>query len=237
MKYICLWSSPRNVSTAFMYSFAQRSDTMVIDEPLYAHYLSKSGVIHPGRHEILKSQNNNGNQVMEDILKLNQPKVIFCKQMTHHLIEINRSFLNETINLIFIRDPKAIINSYNKVIPNPTIEDIGIKMQHELMTELQLKNAHFLVIDSADLLKKPKQFLIKLCQSIGILYEGNMLSWKQGARKEDGVWAKYWYSNVHQSTGFAPFEQKEILLSKENQMVYEKCLPYYNKLIKHKLTI
>ena len=26
-KRICLWSGPRNVSTALMYAFAQRSDT------------------------------------------------------------------------------------------------------------------------------------------------------------------------------------------------------------------
>ena len=42
-KIISLWSGPRNVSTALMYSFAQRSDTQVIDEPLYAHYLQHTG--------------------------------------------------------------------------------------------------------------------------------------------------------------------------------------------------
>ena len=57
---ICLWSSPRNVSTALMYSFAQRSDTTVFDEPLYAHYLKESGVIHPGREEVLLEQENEG---------------------------------------------------------------------------------------------------------------------------------------------------------------------------------
>ena len=38
-KIICLWSCPRNISTALMYSFAQREDVQVFDEPLYAHYL------------------------------------------------------------------------------------------------------------------------------------------------------------------------------------------------------
>jgi len=33
------WSGPRNVSTALMYSFRQRTDTTVVDEPIYAHYL------------------------------------------------------------------------------------------------------------------------------------------------------------------------------------------------------
>ena len=60
---ICLWSSPRNISTAMMYSFAQRPDAIVFDEPLYAHYLRVTGVVHPGQEEILKSQENDGNKV------------------------------------------------------------------------------------------------------------------------------------------------------------------------------
>ncbi|MGD8481270.1 MAG: sulfotransferase family protein, partial [Gammaproteobacteria bacterium] len=49
MKRVCMWSGPRNVSTAMMYSFAQRPDTRVLDEPLYGHYLKSSGARHPGR--------------------------------------------------------------------------------------------------------------------------------------------------------------------------------------------
>ncbi|MGI8649730.1 MAG: sulfotransferase family protein, partial [Rubrobacter sp.] len=33
-----MWSGPRNVSTALMYSFRQRPDTSVVDEPFYGHY-------------------------------------------------------------------------------------------------------------------------------------------------------------------------------------------------------
>ena len=62
-KPICLWSCPRNVSTALMYSFAQREDTQVFDEPLYAYYLKNSNSIHPGRKEILSSQERNGKKV------------------------------------------------------------------------------------------------------------------------------------------------------------------------------
>ena len=35
-------SSPRNVSTAFMYSFGERPDVQAFDEPLYAHYLLRT---------------------------------------------------------------------------------------------------------------------------------------------------------------------------------------------------
>ena len=52
---ICVWSGPRNVSTALMYAFSMRGDTRAVDEPLYAHYLKVSGAQHPGREEVLAS--------------------------------------------------------------------------------------------------------------------------------------------------------------------------------------
>ena len=51
---INLISGPRNISTALMYSFAQRTDTVVLDEPFYAFYLHKSGIHHPGKEEVFR---------------------------------------------------------------------------------------------------------------------------------------------------------------------------------------
>ena len=88
-KIICLWSCPRNISTALMYSFAERDDTIVFDEPLYAHYLHSTGVIHPGRDEVLKSQDNDGNSVVQNIILRNQAPITFHKLMTHFLVSRN----------------------------------------------------------------------------------------------------------------------------------------------------
>ena len=38
-----MWSGPRNLSTAMMRSWENRSDTEVLDEPLYAAYLAAIG--------------------------------------------------------------------------------------------------------------------------------------------------------------------------------------------------
>ena len=51
---IAMWSGPRNISTAMMRSFENRTDTFVIDEPFYAFYLKETGHNHPHRDEILK---------------------------------------------------------------------------------------------------------------------------------------------------------------------------------------
>lgn len=54
---IHLWCGPRSLSTATMYSFAQRSDTLlVVDEPLYASYLKRNpSVYRPYRDDLLDS--------------------------------------------------------------------------------------------------------------------------------------------------------------------------------------
>ena len=231
---INLWSSPRNISTALMYSFAQRSDSAVFDEPLYAHYLTKtdSNAYHPGTKEILQSQDNDGEQVVNNILLTEHKKsVVFFKQMTHHLIHLNRDFLFKMHNVLLIRDPRRIIASYAKVVSNPTIQDVGIEMQYELFLELSKADKLTAIIDTKQLLLNPEKILKLLCDKLNIPFEKQMLSWPKSARPEDGVWAKYWYKNVHQSSEFLKYEEKVVELSPQLEKLAESCMPFYEKLL------
>ena len=224
---ICLWSCPRNVSTALMYSFAQRGDTKVFDEVLYAHYLSTSKADHPGRKEVLESQENDGKKVIENIILQKRSKISFHKLMTHFLINLNPNFLKKVQNIIFIRNPAEIISSYHKVISNPTMEDIGVKKQYEVYHNLIKMGQTPIVLDSKYLLQNPQKILKKLCLLLNIAFDKGMLQWKKGARKEDGIWAKYWYKNVHNSSGFLPYSKKARILNNSNLALAKKCNPYY----------
>ena len=226
-KIICLWSCPRNVSTALMYSFAQREDTCVFDEPLYAHYLKISGANHPAREEVLQSLENDGNKVVQDVILQKSKKILFHKLMTHFLIDIDTAFLSKVYNIILIRNPEEIIASYSKVIPNPKLEDIGVKQQYELYLSLEEQCKRPIVLDSKYLLQNPELILNKLCDILEIPFDEKMLKWGKGARKEDGVWASYWYKNIHNSTGFLPYTKREITLTGSNAELAEECLPYY----------
>ena len=236
-KIICLWSCPRNTSTALMYSFGNREDTTVFDEPLYAHYLLKSGLNHPGRNETLKSQENDGEKVVKEIILKPITKINFHKLMTHSLIDIDKSFLSKVTNILFIRSPTEIINSYHKVIPFPTIDDIGIKMQYDLFHELENKGEEVILLDVKELLKNPEKILKKLCTKINIPFDRKMLKWKKGPKKEDGSWAKYWYKNTHNSTGFKNYIKKETKLKGSNIDLANKCEQYYNFLYSKSIRI
>lgn len=228
-KIINLWSSPRNISTALMYSFAQRSDTQVYDEPLYAHYLRVSGAEHPGREEILADMEQNGDKVMQDFFQYEGEKpVLFLKQMTHHLVELKLDFLNQTTNLFLIRDPKAMLISYSKVLPNPKMEDIGIQQQYELYQSLQKQGQNCVVVDSKEILQNPAGILEKVCEAIDIPFEKNMLQWPAGPIKEDGIWAKHWYTNVHQSTSFMPYKERHENLPIHLAPLWKDCQEFYD---------
>jgi len=236
MKRICLWSGPRNISTALMYSFGQRSDTTIVDEPLYAHYLCSTSAneYHPGSKEVLLFQENNGEKVVKKMLgDLFQTPVVFFKHMTHHLINLDRSFLKETENIILTRDPKEMITSFIKQIPNPVITDTGYPQHLELYDYLCSIGKPPLIVDSKDLLLNPKKKLTELCAYLAIPFQEGMLRWEAGPRKEDGVWAKYWYHNVHKSTGFRVYQAKNEPLPVSLMSLYEECDTIYKQLISH----
>ena len=211
---IMLWSSPRNISTALMYSFAQREDTSVMDEPFYAYYLThvNPSADHPGKDEILNSQSSNFSEIVTKMEEFNERDVLFVKNMTHHLAKTNFNFSRNWCHVILTRNPKSAYNSFKKVIKKPTVLDLGYKEQYSIALKLKEQNIPFYILTSEELLKSPQVELENLCDFLKIKFYKSMLNWDRGGIKEDGVWAKYWYENVHNSQGF--HQKKKINHSK-----------------------
>ncbi|MGB3800916.1 MAG: hypothetical protein WA952_13960 [Lewinella sp.] len=233
---INLWSSPRNISTAVMYAFAQRPDTTVVDEPLYAHYLSRqpTDADHPGREEILMTQNPDGKEVVQQMMEGKYPTpIVVFKQMTHHLIELPEAFLFKMVNVLLIRDPREILASFHQVIDKVTAEDIGLPQQGQLFDRLAVAGTLAAVVDARRLLEDPPGVLEQLCEQIGIDYDPAMLSWEKGPKEYDGSWGPYWYKGVHESVGFRPYRPQAIELSPELERVAKECLPVYQRLLEH----
>lgn len=236
MKRICLWSSPRNVSTAFMYSWAQRADTVVIDEPLYGYFLKHTVAVRPGSEEVINTMLTDGNEVIEKVLLTSYKKpLVFFKHLTNQAIDLDWSFMKDMYNLFFIRDPKQIIASFAEVIPDPTMIDIAMKMQYDCFLFAQQNNYKTIVLDSAELLKNPEVVLKKLCAAIEINFDENMLHWQPGPKSYDGIWAPYWYANVHRSAGFEKQTTSERPLPQHLISLYEEAKPFYETLLQHSI--
>ncbi|KAA3600860.1 MAG: sulfotransferase family protein [Calditrichaeota bacterium] len=217
-----------------MYSFAQRKDTKVFDEPLYGFYLKNSNAkeYHPGAEDVLNSMETDGSKVVEMMINENSKPVHFFKNMTHHLLNLDCSFMKSLVNIILTRDPVEMLPSFAEVIENPTIDDVGYKLHTDLIKKLEEMKLPVIVIDSKSILLNPAKQLENLCNAIGIPFDNSMLSWKKGSLPEDGVWAKYWYKSVHNSTSFMQYKPKTKPFPKHLKPLLESCQPHYEALRK-----
>ena len=178
-KRLAMWSGPRNLSTAMMYAFAQRSDTAVWDEPFYAAYLTATGLNHPMKDEIITAGDANPETVISKCLYSvpNNKPLFYQKHMTQHMISsFRRDWILDQTNVFLIRHPARVLASYAKKRNNPTLDDIGFSQQAELI-DLVLRESGIapLVVDSADIHDNPKVMLTKICSTIGISFEEQML--------------------------------------------------------------
>ena len=226
---IFMWSGPRNISTALMYSFAQRDDTRVVDEPLYAHYLNVTGALHPGREEVLAEQDNDGDEVLRRLLSdpLDRP-ILFVKQMAHHLVGIDLAKLDPARNILLIRDPREMLPSLAEVLGTVQIEDTGMTTQVDLVRRLEKTGQMPFCIDSRELLLAPEAILRKICGRLDLPFDRKMLSWLPGPRSEDGVWARHWYSGVHRSSGFQPWKPSTRDLPATLEPLLDECRELYD---------
>ena len=231
-KRICVWSGPRNISTALMYSFAQRADTRAVDEPLYGFYLAECGAEHPGHGELRDQLDPDGGRVARDVIlgDCDRP-VLFLKQMAHHLVgDLDWSFMQRTVNVLLARDPEQMLPSLNVQVPGPTMRDAGYDKLARILDYCEDAGQQVPVLDSRDLQNDPEGVLRQLCERVDIPWDPAMLSWPAGPKPYDGPWAPYWYHNVHRSTGFSPYKAKTAPFPGELKPLLAKCMPIYERL-------
>ncbi len=229
-----MWSGPRNLSTALMYSFAARGDCAVWDEPFYAAYLRATGIDHPLREAIIAGNEADADRVAAACAGTNpQGKTLFYqKHMTVHMIPgFDRGFMRACENVFLIRHPARVVASYAKKREGPALADIGFVQQAELFDEVAAwKGQAPVVIDSHDIRANPRKMLEELCEALGIPFTARMLSWPEGPKPYDGNWASHWYGAVHRSTGFDAAEGPLPELPDGYRRLVDEAMPHYDRL-------
>jgi hypothetical protein len=214
-----------------MYSFRQRADTVVVDEPLYGHYLKSTGADHPGAREVMEAMDRDGERVVREvILGPCERRIHFFKNMAHHLPGLDAGFLDNVTNVLLIRTPTEMLPSLAEQLPSPTLRDTGLREQAGILDSILARGGKPIVLDVRELLLDPPEVLRRVCSRLGIPFDKAMLSWPAGPKPEDGVWAKHWYHNVHASTGFAPYEPRKDHFPARLKPLLEECLPLYERL-------
>ncbi|KDP23546.1 hypothetical protein JCGZ_23379 [Jatropha curcas] len=234
LEVIHSWSGPRSLSTSLMYSFAQREDTEVLDEPLYATFLKVTGLDRPYRAEVLSTMESDGSKVVQEVIfGPGEKKYRYCKNISKQRVPgLHSDLMKKGKHFILIRNPLDILPSFEKVVP-PSFLELGMAELVSIYSDLSQLGKPPPVIDAADLEQDPEGTLRGLCEDLDIPFDDAMLRWEAGPKPIDGIWAPWWYKSVHQSTGFTeprkypkpfPFSLYDLL---------EQSLPLYNVLRKH----
>ena len=199
---IAVWSGPRNLSTAMLYSFGNRADMTALDEPFYGAFLKESGLDHPMRDGVIAAMQCDPVAVADGLRHFDTPHQ-YEKHMLHHMLPgFPLDWMDEVVNVFLIRHPARVLASYLRKREEPTADDLGFTQMETLMARV----ANPIIVDSADIRANPDGTLRALCAGIGIEFDPAMLSWPEGPKPFDGAWAPHWYDAVHRSTAFSDAE-------------------------------
>ncbi|GLC47548.1 hypothetical protein PLESTM_002100400, partial [Pleodorina starrii] len=239
-----------------MYSFAQRSDTSVLDEPLYANYLKLTGLHRPYRDQVLAAQDPDGNAVVSQ--QLLPPtrgagggadsatggngngsgngssggggvrRVLYAKHMGKHKIGLGPELFRRAQHVILVREPYGVLQSFSNVL-EPTQQELGYTALLEIVSELRVLGRQPIVVNSDELVRQPAGVLRALCAALGLPWQDAMLSWPAGPKPYDGLWAEWWYGNTHKATGFdAEVRDARKPLPPHLKPLLAECYPLYD---------
>ena len=157
--------------------------------------------------------------------------------MAHHLLpDIDRGWLGRVTNAFLIREPREMLTSLVRILPNPTLADTGLPQQVEIFNFVLDRGGTVPpVVDARDILDDPRGVLSRLCDAVDLPFTDAMLSWPSGPRETDGIWAKHWYSAVERTTSFGPYSPKPEPVPERLRGLLDECVPLYETLHAHRL--
>jgi hypothetical protein len=236
-RIINMWAAPRNISTAMMYAWNQRSDTTVLDEPMYGHFLHVTGLDHPMREAVLAAAPTEEQEVLDAMFRSDcDTPLLFIKNMAHHIEGMDHTFIDDMDSFILTRDPIDMLPSLRRGLGRiPSAADAGYGVQVEILDRILASGRRPIVVDSGAVLNDPRATLTSLCLALGVPFDPAMLSWPAGPKDIDGVWGSHWYKRLHTTTGFEQPHSTSGPLPTELEQTYGTCKPLYERLTEYEI--
>ena len=242
-KIIALWCTPRSTSTAFEWMMRQRGDLYCMHEPFGEAWYQGEEPLWPRYKDGDKTTPGlTLESVWDNMQKLAKMHKIFFKDFPHYISHIwNKEFLSHFTHCFLIRDPaKTITSIYNKW-PDFSELEVGFPEQRALFDLISAINGkHPPVIDSDDLLERPKEMTKIFCGTVGIPFIEEALTWKVDSNLSQYSWwdSGSFHSNLSKSTGLKPQQRKYVEIQNTPprvQKVYRRMKLHYQHLYKFRL--
>lgn len=233
-KRIALWSGPRDIATGMLYSFAQRDDATVSDEPLFGYYLGFSGIEIPFRKQVLEKMEIDPVKIIDMLVNCDLNKeILFIKNKSDQAVGLQWDFMTSFDNVFLISHPKRMILSNDQEKEEQQLLDTCYEVQyHQILYLIQL-GIEPIVIDSDDLIKNPDVILSSMCAKLGIPFQSKMLKWEKSEKEVESLPSRNWCKNMHNTSSFKDVDQLSGKLSIQQEELLEECLPFYERIQKY----
>ena len=240
---LALWAVPRSTSTAFEWMMRMRGDLNCFHEPFgEAWYQGEEPLWPRVQEDSVRTPGLTLDSVWETLKQAAARGPVFTKDFPHYIINrCTDDFLDFFNHSFLIRDPAKTITSMYKHWPDFHEDEMGFTEQRQLFDKVCDKYGKApTVIDSDDLLTNPRTMVELYCNSVGIPFIEEALSWEAGARDEVSWWdGGSFHENLRNSTGLVAQERKYVDISETSlrvQELYHKVLPHYEYMYGHRLT-
>ena len=247
---VILWSAPRCTSTLFEHSIGQLPEVKTFhevftnaayfgEERTYNRYLD-----HPPDPDLKFSDVR---EMLET--KCAEGQAIFCKEMAYSVTGRYDALPRGYQHSFLIRHPrKAITSLYRIAVSGEVCEWNDFDPREAGFHDMWCLYEHLcgstatppVVIDSDELLSRPRNAMHAYCDHLGLDFQETMLQWdnaESGERLQR--WGPVWYRTLLNSTGFATSPQTGASnhppLPAPIEAVIEAAQPYYEKLFARRL--
>ncbi len=152
----------------------------------------------------------------------------------------DRRFLAEARHAFLIRRPEEIAASSYALSPRLNVTAIGLERLCEVQDAVRDAGGNAsLVIDSDDLVTRPRATMAAYCAAVGLPFMPQALTWQPGERPEWGQYAR-WHADASASSGFERHEHvypHTVENSPELARLAAHHRPFYERLYAQRLDV
>jgi hypothetical protein len=180
----------------------------------------------------------------QDIRRRAEQGPVFIKDFPHYINHMwDEAFLAHFTHAFLIRDPSLTVTSMYDKWPDFDEGETGFPEQRALFDLLTASHGKPPpVFDSGDLLENPEAMVDAFCQSVGIPFIKEALSWEPGADTAQYSWwdGGSFHQNLKQSTGLVRQPRKYVEVADAParvQQVVRRMMPHYQRLYQHRIVL
>ncbi len=214
----------------------ERTDLLALHEPL-------EGLAYIGPIDIGPDRFETPDSLVEWLLDGTTETVFLKETLSPPVVELissNHRFLTEVHHAFLIRRPEEIAASFFALEGDMRIYDSGVKALHDLYLAVREVDGHQpVVVDSDDLVTHPEATMRAYCTAVGLPFDAEAMTWKQGVRPEWKRTAR-WHTEASASTGFirpVRVDRHSLAAHPEVRRFAARHQPFYQQLLSERVRI